>query len=1143
MIAPDNDTDDDRFAKLLDDLNNQLETGDHTTTFDDTDDPALKARLSDARECLEILHSIWPQRSSTEDLPLRDTIALFDFCARAEVESTPDRMGRDPDDSNLKHSANTERGDLGVIGRFRIKKELGRGGHGIVFLAFDPLLKRQVALKVPRPENLISRSKRDRFQREAQLAARLDHPNLLQIFEIGEIGPITFLVTAYCPGQSLSVWLKSQSTPLAPDKVVQFLLPLVDAVSFMHAHGVIHRDIKPGNILLDQSLEATSSRAGSSVGIPKLTDFGLSVLSDLSERQTRTGSVIGTLAYMAPEQVEAKDGSIGPKLDIYSLGIVLYECLTGRLPFDGSTEADLMRRLLTDDPISPRRLRQAISRDLEVICLKCIEKEPSQRYASAAELVADLRSYLAGEPIRAKPAGPMQRLTKWARRRPAVASLTLVTFLTFCTIIGMGVRYDIASRQYNQSLQVALRATEASERRLSLENYAFQIQLAESIKTGDQRGSLKGLLDGLIPKPGQQDNRGFEWYYLRNVASRERTLRGHRTSVDQTDILPDGRTLVTRDEGAICIWDLATEKLTAEIGTAELPFPAMSKKFTIRYGNSYKELFCLFRQNDVDQLVVWNINSRSEITRLPKSHYARIFDIASSVNEDLIWVLLQKQDLSREVISWSWRTGVAKNYSLPQQLSVANEDDKLLISVSPKGTYVVVTACREKGVAVLEQSPEKGFKWIETGDSGVVSHSWADDESSLVTLVGPRTIIRWKPPGFGRIRILREVEDVYPQKISVASQGKFLAWGVRSINESPKKYRFYLEDAQTGGFVAEFDPGSAIHDLACTSDGQIYAIGCADHQVKLWSPSSPPTTSELTVKGQKEAWAVAFSPDSETLAVGYDDEPGMDVETIKLWNVHTRQEVHHLDGHHSMVMGLAFTADGRQLYSAGYDKKVKIWDLANDSLRGDIGSHTLEIRTLALSADGQTIATGGLDNIVKLWDPKTGNVKQELVGHAERIHFVAFDPAGKFLATSDNTFEVRLWDAKTGLLSRMIKDVHPVVGISFTPDGTRLATINQEGVISIYETMNDAPRVDLLGHQKDAMAVAFSPDGKTLASGGSDGVRLWHVATGRELLHFDGLPARVNRLAFSPNQKHLAAALMDGSVYLWHAIRNHPSSN
>jgi len=353
-------------------------------------------------DCAELLGRYWPEADASES-------------RTSDVASCP---GEDDADDRTSSPPNTAPRKLD---RFEIRRPLGHGGFGIVFLVFDPRLSREAALKIPRPEILVSPLLRQRFLREAQAAAILDHPNILPIYETGAIGPVAYILSAYCKGPTLDVW-RDREKPISPRAAAQIVSRLADAVHHAHGRGVLHRDIKPSNVLLEPTAEPVT---GELPFVPRLTDFGLAKRFDSVDDVTQEGVVLGTPRYMAPEQAAGDFQSISVQTDVYALGAVLYELLAGAPPFSGDSDRETLRKL-RDDEISPSALRsRGIDRDLVTICLKCLQKNQADRFPSAHDLADDLRRYLAGEPVSARPIGGGERLLRWCRRRPAVAALSL----------------------------------------------------------------------------------------------------------------------------------------------------------------------------------------------------------------------------------------------------------------------------------------------------------------------------------------------------------------------------------------------------------------------------------------------------------------------------------------------------------------------------------------------------------------------------------------------------------------------------------------------------------------------------------------------------------------------------------------------
>jgi len=373
-----------------------------------------------------------PNPNATADRP--ETVSLQTGSFAASVST----LSSDPGQTPPKHS----RDILGHIGRYEIREQLGEGAFGIVFRAFDPQLSREVALKVAKPEQLSTPERRARFIREARSAANLRHPNIVQVFEASQDGETAFIAQGFIDGPSIDRVLKNQpGKRLPPVQTAAIIRKLAEALAYAHQRGIVHRDIKPANALLETSENGAIE--------PVLTDFGLAAFSEEgAERITQDGTkFMGTPAYMAPEQAH---GNAEPASDQYSLGCTFYELLTGQTPFGGPPSVQIANHLSQPIP-SPRRIVPSIPRDLETICLKCVEKEPSARYASCAELAEDLRRWQDGEPVLARRLGYVGRFVKWAKRNPGIAASLLMVMVALALGAGFATRYGIRAELARQS--------------------------------------------------------------------------------------------------------------------------------------------------------------------------------------------------------------------------------------------------------------------------------------------------------------------------------------------------------------------------------------------------------------------------------------------------------------------------------------------------------------------------------------------------------------------------------------------------------------------------------------------------------------------------------------------------------------------
>ncbi len=451
---------------------------------------------------------------------------------------------------------------------YEILGELGRGGMGVVYQARQTKLNRVVGLKMILAGGHAGAADLARFRAEAKAIARLQHPNIVQVHEIGEHEGKPFFSLEFCAGGALDK--KLAGTPLPPREAARLVQTLARAMHAAHQASVIHRDLKPANVLLTAD------------GTPKITDFGLAKKVGEAGR-TSTGDVMGTPSYMAPEQALGKSQEIAATTDVYALGAILYECLSGRPPFKAATSLDTIMQVVSDEPVPPSRFQPKTPRDVQTICLKCLQKEPARRYSSAAALAEDLERFLRDEPIQARPAGRVERVVKWARRRPAAAGLLAVSGLAVLVILaGLAFftsrlnqrnsdlgealkRAEDESDAKDQALKTAREAREDAEtaRRVTQRNLYFaEMNLAGQMAQSNGRGAsfLDELLSHWRPARGEPDQRGWEWYSLRSLFPRPQlTLHRHHDDVAAVCWSPDGQRLASASaDQTVMLWDAQT---------------------------------------------------------------------------------------------------------------------------------------------------------------------------------------------------------------------------------------------------------------------------------------------------------------------------------------------------------------------------------------------------------------------------------------------------------------------------------------------------------------------------------------------------------------------------------------------------------
>jgi eukaryotic-like serine/threonine-protein kinase len=984
------------------------------------------------------------------------------------------------------------------FGDYEIEAELGRGGMGVVYRARQVSLNRPVALKMLRAGMLAGDADLRRFQNEAEAVALLDHSGIVPVYEVGEHNGQKYFSMKLVPGSNLAERLARYKED--PRAAATLVAEAAEAVHHAHMQGILHRDLKPANILVDPA------------GHPQVTDFGLAKRVHDDIELTQSGAVLGTPGYMSPEQASGRRGTITTATDVYGLGAVLYALLTGSAPFTGDSVMETLTKVKEQPPVPPHKHNPRLPRDLDVICLKCLEKDPRRRYSSAQALADDLRSWLESRPIAARPVGAAERTFLFVRRKPVLAAAygltaAVIFLLGFGGTIAHlwraaeGARADaVKARDGEKTQRLAAEAARDGEKsardRLAAVEYGRTMEVAHQEWREGNVGATQSLIESTPPSL-----RGWEWRYVNRLCHADLlTLRGHDGPLKSACFSPDGSRIVTGGwDNTAKVWDARTGasilSLKGHTGAVDASYsPDGSKIVTASWDTTAK---------------VWNAATGVEVLALI-GHGKLVTE--ASFSPDGSRIVTASNDQTARV--WDAKSGALilalKGHTLGLHSASFSPDGSRVLTASDDGTARIWNAGNGSEISNLK---------VHAG--GVFSASYGPDGSRVITNDRAGTATIWDANTGAEILALKGEVGAVP--VSFSPDGSH----VLTVDSNTAR----ILDAATGvEILALRGHASSIQKASFSPDGSRIVTASDDGTAKVWDAGTRAEFRSLSGHSSGVQCA-SFNPDgSRILTAGWDNTP-------KVWDARTGALILSLKGHADACVGARFSPNGSHIVTASNDKTAKVWETSTGGLVLTYYGHSAPLDDASFNPDGSHIVTASEDGAVKVWDARTAADVLTLKGHRTYASSASFSADGSRILTASHDATAKVWDAKTGE-EILTLEGHGgwLTSASFSPDGSQIVTASYDQTARVWNAKSGALILSLKGHTQLLLSAAFSPDGSRIVTTSADGTaKVWDARTGTEVLSLKGRSRIVVSASFSLDGSRIVTASNDGTARVWDA--------